>query len=109
MRRGSIGFSIMARGPSASRGITRVSSLQYTATEPSSSSTRSESKLLRTDQSMLLPTSEATSLGDSTTESGPAGRLSVSIFPCVLWSALGVGAPTAVSATGGSAVLCGPM
>src|SRR5437762_9820866 len=44
-------------------------SRQYTATEPSSSSTRSESKLFRTDQSIPLPTIAATSFADSTTES----------------------------------------
>src|SRR5439155_1630422 len=55
MRSGSIGRNIPASGPSASGGMTRVSRRQYTARVPSSSSTRSESKLLRTDQSIPLP------------------------------------------------------
>src|SRR5436309_15266868 len=108
MRSGSVGFRNPANGPSASRGITRVSSRQYTATAPSSSSTRSESKLLRTDQSIPLPTIAATSFADSTTESGPARRSRRSTFVWVLERAFGVGAPTAVSATGGSLVECGP-
>src|SRR6266545_809689 len=108
MRSGSRGLSRPATGPSTSGGITRVSSRQCTASEPSRSSTRSESKLLRTDQSIELPIKAATSLADRTTESGPADRFSRSIFVWVLESALGVGAPTAVSATGGSLVECGP-
>src|ERR1043166_6732496 len=75
MRSGSIGRSIPASGPSASGGMTRVSRRQYTARVPSSSSTRSESKLLRTDQSIPLPIIAAISLGESTTESGPSSCL----------------------------------
>src|SRR5207245_7200317 len=108
MRSGSRGFSIPASGPSASGGMTRVSRRQYTASVPSSSSTRSESKLLRTDQSIPLPIIAAISLGESTTESGPSLRLRRSTFVWLDESALGVGAPTAVSATGGSLVEWGP-
>src|SRR3989441_2250429 len=78
------------------------------ASDPSDSSTRNESKLLRTDQSIELPMSDATSLADSTTESGPVGCFRRSTLVCVLDSALGVGAPTPVSATGGSLVECRP-
>src|SRR5439155_16159097 len=74
MRSGSWGLRKPAMGPSASGGITRVSSRQWTANDPSISSTRSESKLLRTDQSIELPIMDATSLADSTTESGPIRR-----------------------------------
>ncbi|PYO80330.1 MAG: hypothetical protein DMD67_00750, partial [Gemmatimonadetes bacterium] len=108
IRRGSMGLSIPARGPIASGGMTRVSSRQYTATVPSSSSTRSESKLLRTDQSIPLPIMDAISFGDRTTESGPTGFLSFSYFVWLEERAFGVGAPTAVSLTGGSAVRRGP-
>src|SRR3989441_5134931 len=101
IRNGSIGWRTPATGPSASRGITRVSSRQYTATVPSKSSTRNESKLFRTLQSMPLPIMAATSLAESTTESGALGRFSRSIFVWLLDKAFGVGAPTAVSATGG--------
>src|SRR5213594_2795875 len=51
--------------------------------------------------------SDATSLAESTTESGPVGCLRRSTLVCVLERALGVGAPT-VSATGGSLVVCSP-
>src|SRR5436190_15228840 len=51
--------------------------------------------------------SDATSLAESTTESGPVGCLRRSTLVCVLDRALGVGAPT-VSATGGSLVECTP-
>src|SRR5713101_9242220 len=51
--------------------------------------------------------SDATSLAESTTESGPVGCLRRSTLVCVLDKALGVGAPT-VSATGGSLVECTP-
>src|SRR5438034_10709507 len=51
--------------------------------------------------------SDATSLAESTTESGPVGCLRRSTLVCVLARALGVGAPT-VSATGGSLVECTP-
>src|SRR2546426_143222 len=108
IRSGSRGLKNPAMGPRASGGITRVSSRQCTASDPSDSSTRNESKLLRTDQSIELPMRDATSLAESTTESGPVTRLSRSTLVCVLASALGVGAPTPVSATGGSWVECGP-
>src|SRR5207249_11566449 len=91
-----------------SGGMTRVSRRQYTARVPSSSSTRSESKLLRTDQSIPLPIIAAISLGESTTESGPSSCLRRSTLVWLDESALGVGAPTAVSATGGSLVEWGP-
>src|SRR2546427_5438923 len=57
---------------------------------------------------MPLPIIAAISLGDKTTESGPADALSRSTLVWLEESALGVGAPTAVSATGGSAVRRGP-
>src|SRR3989442_10387732 len=87
-------------GPSETGEIPRVTSRQGTGSDPSDSSTRNESKLLRTDQSIELPMSDATSLAESTTESGPVGCLRRLSLVCVLDSALGVGAPT-VSATGG--------
>src|SRR3989442_9407888 len=95
-------------GPSETGEIPRVTSRQGTGSDPSDSSTRNESKLLRTDQSIELPMSDATSLADSTTESGPVGCFRRSTLVCVLDNALGVGAPTPVSATGGSLVECGP-
>src|SRR2546429_1605176 len=107
IRSGSRGLKNPAMGPRASGGITRVSSRQCTASVPSDNSTRNESKLLRTDQSIELPMSDATSLAESTTESGPVGCLRRSTLVCVLARALGVGAPT-VSATGGSLVECTP-
>src|SRR3989442_11173188 len=58
---------------------------------------------------MPLPTMAAISLGDSTTESGPAGVLRRSNLLWLEDSALGVGAPTAVSATGGGFVGGGPQ
>src|SRR2546430_4009992 len=88
--------------------MTRVSSRQYTASVPSSSSTRSESKLLRTDQSIPLPIIAAISLGESTTESGPSLSLRRPTLGCLEDSAFGVGAPTAVSATGGGLGEWGP-
>src|SRR3989442_11801365 len=57
---------------------------------------------------MPLPTMAAISLGDSTTESGPAGVLRRSNLLWLEDSALGVGAPTALSATGGSVLGGGP-
>src|SRR5439155_13237841 len=71
IRSGSRGLKNPAMGPSASGGITRVSSRQWTDRDPSDSSTRNEAKRLRTDQSIELPMSDATSLAESTTESGP--------------------------------------
>src|SRR6266550_9109184 len=82
IRSGSRGLKNPAMGPRASGGITRVSSRQCTASDPSDSSTRNESKLLRTDQSIELPMSEATSLAESTTESGPVTCLSRSTLVC---------------------------
>src|SRR2546425_2964151 len=52
---------------------------------------------------------DATSLADRTTESGPVARFSLSTLVCVLDRALGVGAPTPVSVTGGSWVERAPM
>src|SRR5881296_3884735 len=52
---------------------------------------------------------DATSLADRTTESGPVARFSLSTLVCVLDRALGVGAPTPVSVTGGSWVERVPM
>src|SRR2546425_2790445 len=108
MRSGSRSASIPAKGPRASLGSTRVSSRACTANVPSNSSTRSESKPRRTVQSIPLPMREAISFGVSTTESGPPGRASSVSLLRPLVRARGVGAPTAVSATGGSAVRRGP-
>src|SRR5437660_1828161 len=72
------------------------------------SSTRSESKVLRTDQSMPPPINAATSLGLRTTESGPILRFNAVTFRFPAATADGVGAPTAVSVTGGNAVRRGP-
>src|SRR5882672_1928018 len=102
-RSGSRGSTNAANGPSASCGSARVSRRACTASEPSSSSTRSESYVLRTRQSIPLPMREATSLGVSTTVSGPALVARLPTFVCPEATALGVGAPTAVSATGGRA------
>src|SRR2546429_10029345 len=55
-----------------------------------------------------LPIMAATSLADRTTESGGLGCFSRSIFFWVLERAFGVGAPTAVSVTGGGFVGGGP-
>src|SRR5205807_9603322 len=57
---------------------------------------------------MPLPIIAATSLAESRTESGALGCFSRSIFAWLLESAFGVGAPTAVSLTGGSRVERGP-
>src|SRR5947207_11194486 len=57
---------------------------------------------------MPLPIIAATSLAESRTEAGALGCFSRSIFAWLLESAFGVGAPTAVSATGGSRVERGP-
>src|SRR6266513_447 len=65
------------------------------------------SDVCSSDLSIELPMSDATSLAESTTESGPVGCLRRSTLVCVLARALGVGAPT-VSATGGSLVECTP-
>src|SRR5712671_3027468 len=104
IRSGSCAPNIPANGPSVPGGRARVSSRACRMRVPSCSSTRSESYILRTFQSMPAPMSDATSLGVSTTESGPA---LVRRFPTLAWPdavAFCVGAPTAVSATGGSAV-----
>src|SRR5256714_8574276 len=93
-----------ANGPSVPGGSARVSRRACRMSFPSWSSTRSESYILRTFQSIPAPISDATSLGVSTTESGPA---LVRRFPTLAWPdavAFGVGAPTAVSPTGGNAV-----
>src|SRR5437762_11505146 len=70
---------------------------------PSCSSTRNESYILRTFQSIPEPMSEATSFGVSTTESGPAAVLSLPTLVCPDLVAACVGAPTDVSAVDGSA------
>src|SRR5439155_318041 len=71
---------------------------------PSWSSTRNESYILRTFQSIPAPISDAISFGFSTTESGPVAVRSVPTLALPDATALGVGAPTAVSSTGGKAV-----
>src|SRR5467141_1128041 len=104
IRSGSCSPNIPANGPSVPGGRARVSRRACRMSFPSCSSTRSESYILRTFQSIPAPISDATSFGVSTTESGPA---LVRRFPTFAWPdavAFGVGAPTAVSATGGSAV-----
>ena len=108
MRSGSSGRTTPARTPNASRGIRRVSSRACTAIAPFRSSTRSESNVLRTVQSTPPPIRDATSLGDSTTESGPPEPAREASLALADATAAGVGAPTAVSATGGNAVPCGP-
>src|SRR2546427_12315901 len=93
-----------ANGPSVPGGSARVSRRACRISLPSWSSTRSESYILRTFQSIPAPIREAISFGVSTTESGPA---LVRRLPTLAWPeavAFGVGAPTAVSATGGRAV-----
>src|SRR5213083_1370715 len=65
---------------------------------------RNESYILRTFQSIPAPISDAISFGFSTTESGPVAVRSVPTLALPDATALGVGAPTAVSATGGKAV-----
>src|SRR5882762_456290 len=104
MRSGSCSPNIPANGPSVPGGRARVSRRACRMSFPSWSSTRSESYILRTFQSIPAPINDATSLGVSTTESGPA---LIRRFPTLAWPdavAFGVGAPTAVSATGGNAV-----
>src|SRR5438105_954589 len=104
IRNGSCAPNIPANGPSVPGGRARVSRRACRMRFPSGSSTGSESYILRTFQSIPAPISDATSLGVSTTESGPA---LVRRFPTLAWPdavAFGVGAPTAVSATGGNAV-----
>src|SRR5213593_971052 len=93
-----------ANGPRVPGGSARVSRRAWRINFPSCSSTRSESYIFRTFQSMPAPTSDAISLGVSTTESGPAAVRRLPTFACPEATALGVGAPTAVSETGGSAV-----
>src|SRR2546426_4255809 len=93
-----------ANGPSVPGGSARVSRRACRISLPSWSSTRSESYVFRTFQSIPAPIREAISFGVSTTESGPA---LVRRLPTLAWPeavAFGVGAPTAVSATGGRAV-----
>src|SRR2546426_373290 len=57
---------------------------------------------------MPLPIIAATSWAERTPDSGALGCFSRSFFVCLLESAFGVGAPTAVSLTGGSRVERGP-
>src|SRR5437016_7228380 len=93
-----------ANGPSVPGGRARVSRRACRTSFPSWSSTRSESYIFRTFQSIPAPIREAISFGVSTTESGPA---LVRRLPTLAWPeavAFGVGAPTAVSATDGNAV-----
>src|SRR5258705_5362282 len=93
-----------ANGPSVPGGSARVSRRACKISFPSWSSTRSESYIFRTFQSIPAPIREAISFGVSITESGPA---LVRRLPTLAWPeavAFGVGAPTDVSATGGSAV-----
>src|SRR5213593_308485 len=93
-----------ANGPRVPGGSARVSRRACRMSLSSWSSTRSESYVFRTFQSIPAPIREAISFGVSTTESGPA---LVRRLPTLAWPeavAFGVGAPTAVSATGGNAV-----
>src|SRR6266568_2185314 len=104
IRNGSRSPNMPANGPSVPGCKARVSSRACRMSLSSCSSTRSESYIFRTFQSIPAPISEAISFGVSTTESGP---VAVRRFPTLAFpdaTALGVGAPTAVSATGGSAV-----
>src|SRR5207302_10296730 len=104
IRNGSCAPNIPANGPSVPGGSARVSRRACRMSSPSWSSTRSESYILRTFQSIPAPIREAISFGVSTTESGPA---LVRRLPTLAWPeavAFGVGAPTAVSATDGNAV-----
>src|SRR5689334_3423496 len=104
IRSGSCSPNMPANGPSVPGGSARVSSRAWSTSVSSCSSTRSESYIFRTFQSMPPPISDAISFGVSTTESGP---VAVRRFPTLAFpdaTALGVGAPTAVSATGGRAV-----
>src|SRR5262249_52850746 len=104
MRRGSCSPNMPANGPSVPGGSARVSRRAWSTSVSSCNSTRSESYVLRTFQSMPAPMSDAISLGVRTMESGPALVRSVPTFFWPDATADGVGAPTAVSATGGSAV-----
>ncbi len=104
MRSGSCSPNIPANGPSVPGGRARVSRRACRISFPSWSSTRSESYILRTLQSIPPPINEAISFGVRTTESGPAlvRRFPTLAFPDAV--ADGVGAPTPVSATDGNAV-----
>src|SRR5882672_9218018 len=93
-----------ANGPSAPGGSARVSRRACRTNFPSWSSTRRESYIFRTFQSIPAPIREAISFGVSTTESGPALVRRFPTLACPDAVAFGVGAPTAVSATGGRAV-----
>src|SRR3989454_319209 len=101
---GSRGPNMPANGPSVPGGRARVSRRACRTSVPSCNSTRSESYILRTLQSMPEPISDATSFGVKMTESGPAFVSSLPTFSFPDAVARGVGAPTAVSATDGSAV-----
>src|SRR3989442_1479432 len=93
-----------ANGPSVPGGRARVSRRACRISLSSWSSTRSESYILRTFQSMPAPINEAISFGVSSTESGTVvvRRFPTFAFPDAVADA--VGAPPAVSATEGSAV-----
>src|SRR2546423_10959610 len=104
IRNGSCAPNIPANGTSVPGGRARVSRRACRMSFRAWTATRNESSVLRTFQSIPAPINDATSLGVSTTESGPA---LVRRFPTLAWPdavAFGVGAPTAVSATGGNAV-----
>src|SRR5258706_4960639 len=104
IRSGSCAPNMPANGPSVPGGSAGVSSRAWSTSVSSCSSTRSEAYILRRFQSIPPPISDAISFGVRTTESGPAEvrRLLTLAFPEA--TAVGVGAPTAVSATGGRAV-----
>src|SRR5438045_2190768 len=104
MRSGSCSPNMPANGPSVPGGSARVPSRAWRISFPSCSSTRSESHILGTCQSIPAPINDAISFAVSTTESGPALVRRLPTFFCPEAVADGVGAPTAVSATGGSAV-----
>src|SRR6266496_4324979 len=83
IRSGSCVPNMPANGPSVPGGSARVSSRAWSTSVSSCSSTRSESYILRTFQSMPPPISDAISFGVRTTESGPAEvrRLPTLAFP----------------------------
>src|SRR5437016_6220784 len=104
IRSGSCSPNIPANGPSVPGGRARVSRRACRISFPSWSSTRNESYILRTFQSIPATISEAISCGVRATESRPAlvRRFPTLAFPDAM--ADGVGAPTPVSATDGNAV-----
>src|SRR5262245_49590674 len=93
-----------ANGPSVPGGSARVSSRACRTSVSCCSSTRSESYIFRTFQSIPPPIREAISFGVRTMESGPVWVRRLVTLALLLATAVGVGAPTAVSATGGNAV-----